>query len=193
MQPEPTTSTSRREAGFTLVEYMVAISMLMAVLAIAMPTVVQGLRTEPKISHRAAQIAKARVTVERVARELRQGVSIDSATTSSVSFRTYTRHSTCGDNAALSPSLRAIQCQVTYSCTGDSCYRTEGNIDGTAGGPAVLLVEGLLSPDVFTYLPDPADPSYVEVRFSFSAEGGEDAITLDDGIELRNVVHPEGA
>ena len=66
------------EEGVTLVD-LTAIALLTTLLAIAMPTVVQGLRTEPKISERAAQIAKARALVERVARELRQGYAVDSA------------------------------------------------------------------------------------------------------------------
>ena len=90
----------------TLVELLTAIALLTTLLAIAMPTVVQGLRTEPKISERAAQIAKARALVERVARELRQGYAVDSASASALTFRTYTRHANCNEGAPF-PRTRA--------------------------------------------------------------------------------------
>ena len=45
-----------------------------------------------------------------------------------------------------------------------------------------------MSTEVFSYLPNATAPRYVEVRFSFPAEGNEDAVTLDDGIGLRNTL-----
>jgi type II secretory pathway pseudopilin PulG len=190
--PQSARQTARRrcrsEEGVTLVELLTAIALLTTLLAIAMPTVVQGLRTEPKISERAAQIAKARALVERVARELRQGYAVDSASASALTFRTYTRHANCNDGASLPEDAGAVRCRVSYSCTAGACTRTETLPDGNGGGGPTQLVDGLMSTQVFSYLPNATAPRYVEVRFSFPAEGNEDAVTLDDGIGLRNTL-----
>jgi type II secretory pathway pseudopilin PulG len=174
------------QSGFTLIELMMAIFLLMAVLAIALPVVVQSLQTEPRISNRAARISEARVLVERVARELRQGSVVETATTSTISFRTLVRRTVCGGGTLPTASTPAILCRVTYTCTGGICMRLEQNSDGTGGGAPARMVEGLLSNAVFTYLPNATDPTYVEVRFEMPADNGNDSITLEDGIDLRN-------
>ena len=179
----------RDQDGVTLVELLVAIGMLVAIVGIAMPVMMQAVRTEPQISSRAAQIGKARALTERVTRELRQTYAVDAATTNAISFRTYVRRSACGTPGSLDPGTPAIQCQVTYTCTAGACARTEGDPGGAAGGGATaIMVEGLSSNEIFTYLPNPNDPEYVELRFEFPAEGDEDAITVEDGTDLRNVI-----
>jgi type II secretory pathway pseudopilin PulG len=175
----------RFQSGFTLVEYMVAIGLLMAVLAIAMPVIVQAMRTEPQISTRSAKIAEARVLAERFTRELRQGGVVFAATSNSITFRTYVRRTSCGSNQTPASNVPAIRCRVTYSCSGGICTRTEQNDLGTGGSP-VRMVDGLLSDLVFTYSPSPDDPTYVTIRLALPAAGGEDAITLEDGAGLRN-------
>ena len=39
---------------------------------------------------------------------------------------------------------------------------------------------------MFGYSPDSANPDYVTMRLVFPAEGGDDAVTLEDGVDLRN-------
>ncbi len=39
---------------------------------------------------------------------------------------------------------------------------------------------------MFGYSPSSADPDYVSMRLVLPAEGGDDAVTLDDGVDLRN-------
>jgi type II secretory pathway pseudopilin PulG len=174
------------QGGFTLIELMMAIFLLMAVLAIALPVVVQSMQTEPRISNRAAKISEARVLVERVARELRQGSVVETASSNTISFRTYVRRTACGGGTLPTASTPAILCRVTYACSGGICTRLEQNSNGTGGGTPTRMVEGLLSNAVFTYLPNASAPSYVEVRFEMPAENGNDSITLEDGIDLRN-------
>jgi prepilin-type N-terminal cleavage/methylation domain-containing protein len=174
-----------REGGFTLIEMMVAIALLMAVLAIAMPVLIQALKTEPKISSRAAKIGEARALADRVTRELRQGGVVYTAGASSISFRTYVRRTTCGGTVVSPSNVSATRCRVTYSCSGGVCTRIEQTEAGTGGTP-VRMVEGLLSNSVFSYYPSTTKPSYVTVRFALPADNGEDAITVEDGAGLRN-------
>ena len=79
----------------------------------------QRVKDQPKISKRAQNISSARWVLERLTREIRNGVSVESdkATASKVSFRTYVRHTACGGTDAGGSGTPAIECQVTYECT----------------------------------------------------------------------------
>ena len=100
---------------------------------------------------------------DRVTRELRQGGVVFTATSTTITFRTYVRRTTCGGNVVSAAAVPATRCRVNYSCAGGICTRT-----------------------VFSYYPSAADPGYVTVRFALPAEDGEDAITVEDGTALRN-------
>lgn len=177
------------EGGFTLVELLVAAATLVVVLAATLAMIPVLLRTEPEISERAAQIQKARALIERFTRELRLASSVSSATPSAVTFVTYLRRTVCGGPPPTDGS-GAIQCQVSYTCAGGACVRREGPPGTALPADGQVLVDGLISNDVFTYLPSATRPESVTVTLSFPAEGGDDAVTLEDGANLRNVVPP---
>ena len=86
------------EAGFTLVELLVGATMGVIVMGAVGSLVISAVRAQPKISKTAQNISSARWVMERLTRELRNGVAVDptKATASTVSFRTYVRHTTCG-------------------------------------------------------------------------------------------------
>jgi type II secretory pathway component PulJ len=178
-----TTSPLAGDGGHTLVELLVATTAFLVLLGAGMAVLPMVLRDEPRISERAAHIQEGRALVERLTRELRQGSGVESETSSGVVFLTYVRRTQCGGNTV---SEKAIQCRVTYSCAGGACTRTERNPDGSGSSAPVQMVDGLQSV-VFTYLPSPAAPESVTVRLAFPAQGGDDAITLEDGANLRNV------
>ncbi len=172
---------AREEDGFTLVELLVASVLGLIVVGAAVMMFTAGIKSEPRAASRSAQIQQARTTMERVTRELRQGSSVPTATTSQLSILTWVKSATCGGAS----STTAIQCQVTYTCTG-ACMRTERNPDGTGSGPAEQVVSGLSGSPVFSYTPSAAEPAHVGVTLQFPAGGGEDAISLQDGVTLRN-------
>lgn len=174
------------QTGITLVELLVAASLLATVFAIAVPALVKALTAEPKISARSAQVSSARAAVERMARDLRQGYAIDGAGPTTLSFRTYARRTTCGSGSTPSASTPAILCQVTYACSAGECIRSEAE-PGQSGGTSVVLVGGLLPGTVFTYLPNATEPTYVEIRLAFQDREGQETVTIDDGINLRNI------
>jgi type II secretory pathway pseudopilin PulG len=176
------TRLRRGASGHTLVELLVAASIFLLLLGAGLAVLPMVLRSEPRISERAAHIQQARALIERLTRELRQGSGVESATSTGLQFLTYVRRTECGSSTVDEP---AIQCRVTYSCQGGACTRTERNPDGTGSAAPVQLVGGLQSAS-FTYLPSPVAPEYVTVRLAFPAEGGDDAVTLEDGANLRN-------
>jgi len=174
------------ERGLTLVELLVAMVLAIIVLGLGLMMLNFALRSESELSARTAKTAQGRTMMESLTRELRQSSSVSVATPTRVVFLTWVKSATCGG----APATTSIQCQVEYSCTGGTCTRVERNTNGTGGGGAYELVEGLLSNNVFTYTPSPSAPEYVTVTLSFPADpnsgGSEDAVTLQDGAHLRN-------
>jgi hypothetical protein len=179
----------RGERGTSVVELLVFMVMLGLVAAAGSALLIVAVRSEPRISERANAIQRGRVLQERLARELRQSYLVESASPSQVTFLTFVRRVQCGGPAPTDPSASAIPCQVTYVCTAGTCTRSETNPAGTAAPNTARLVEGISNSDVFSYAPsssDPGDVGYVATKLVFPAEGGDDAVTLEDGVDLRN-------
>jgi len=175
------------EGGFTLVELLVASAMGVVLLGVAGSMVVSSVRKQPGISQQAADVQTARWVTERLTRELRNGVVVDKATASSVSFQTYVRHATCGSAETLPSSTPAIKCEVTYSCSGSSCTRLEAAPDVYTGTPTTIFSGLDNSSEVFSYEPDATNATYVGVTFRIPAPSGDAAgITVSDGASLRN-------
>lgn len=177
----------RGEGGFTLAEMLVSIMITLIAFSSSLMVLNIAQSSQPRISHRSESIQAGRVWIERLTRELRQGATmVGTPTASSMTFLTYVQHAACGSSTPGS----SIQCRVSYLCTAGTCTRTESNTDGTGMGAGVQVVSGLLSSDVFTYSPTAAGAEYVGVSLSFPAsdEAGEteDAVTLQDGVNLRN-------
>lgn len=180
----------RDERAITLVELLVVAVMAVILVGAASYVVIVAVRTQPHISDRNFAIQQGRVLQERLARELRQSYRVEqspSPTSSSITFDTYVRRTQCGGAAQTSPTQPAIPCKVTYTCASGSCSRTEAPLSGQQGTTATQqLVKGLSSNAVFGYSPNSTSPDYVTMRLVFPAAGGDDAVTLDDGVDLRN-------
>lgn len=174
------------ESGYTLIELLIASAMGVVLLGVAGSLLVSGVRDQPAVSQKAANIQTARWVLERMTRELREGVVVDKATASSVSFRTYVRHSTCGGSAMLPSTSPAIVCEVTYKCEGSSCKRIEA-ASGVYAGTESTIFSGLdNSASVFTYAPTSTNPTYVGVSLSIPDPSGSGSLTASDGASLRN-------
>jgi hypothetical protein len=181
----------REERGLTLVELLVAASMGLVVVGGAVAIFVSGIRSEPRTASKVAAIQQGRVTVDRITRELRQGLEVPTASSSQLAIVTYVKAVSCGGAGAST----AIPCRVNYACSAGTCTRSVAQPDGTAPGPATQVASGLTSSSIFSYRSDAADPgcdqstatdpSYVCVTLSFAAEGGG-TVTLEDGVALRN-------
>ncbi len=136
------------EAGFTLVEMLVAPMMTVVLLGVIGSLVISAMRDQPQISKRSQDISEARWVLERLTREIRQGAVVDRASASSVSFKTYVRHASCGSSEPLAEGSPAIKCEVTYTCTTTSCTRVEA-APGVFTGTARTIFSGINSSEVF--------------------------------------------
>jgi prepilin-type N-terminal cleavage/methylation domain-containing protein len=181
----------RESGGFTLIEMLVASTLGLVVVGGALTIFISAVKSQPRAGSQAAGVQQARSAMERMTRELRQGVSVSTASPSQVAVTTFVPNSTCGGAA----STTSILCRVTYSCAAGTCTRTVAQPNGSAPGPAVRVVSGLSSTSVFTYAPSAAGsscgasvgtPTYVCVRLALPSNSGGNAVTLNDAVALRN-------
>jgi len=175
----------RGEAGFTLIEMLVAMTMGVVVLGAVGSLVVSAMKTQPQISQRAQDITTARWVLERLTREIRNGVQVHNATPSTVSFETYVRRTTCGGSEVLASSEPSIPCEVTYTCTTTACTRIEAAPEVETGTETTIF-EGIDSSEVFSYTPNPENPTFIEVTLHMPNPGGHAPLTVSDGASLRN-------
>ena len=171
---------SDSQAGFTLIELLVAMSMLTAILAGSMTLLVDMMQKQPGLSDRSQQVEQARVTLERMVRELRPGYAVDSpaGVANTVKFRTYMRR-TCAGVITTTVTL----CQVTYTCTPSTgiCTRSTANANGTSPTAPTRLITGVTNTGVFTI-----QSGYVGIQFVLPSKDGRGSLTVTDGARLRN-------
>jgi hypothetical protein len=118
-------------------------------------------------------------------REIRNGVAVDVATPTEVSFRTMVRRTTCGGSGTPASSDPSIECQVTYACTTTSCKRIEAAPEVFEGGAETTIFSGIDDSNVFTYSPS-EEPTFVGVTLHIPNPSGPADLTISDGATLRN-------
>jgi hypothetical protein len=189
------------EAGLTMIELVVASAMSVILVGAVMSMLMSAVRSQPEISERGQSISTARWVMERMTREIRNGIGVDVATPSKVSFLGYVRRSSCGGSGTLAQGTPAIKCQITYQCTATSCSRIEA-ADGVTTGTAVKIFSGIDSANVFCYVPSKsadalscgealsaAGTTYVGLRLHIPNPNGSGAgLTVSDGASLRNAI-----
>lgn len=191
-------SRAREEDGLTLVELLVASALSVVLVGAVGSMLVSTMRAQPGLSERAQSVSEARWVLERMTREIRNGVRIDQATPSTVSFLTYVRRTSCGGGVPASSTTPAIKCEVTYQCTTTACTRRESP-DGTFTGTPKTLFTGINNAEVFCYVPstqpDPltcgtaksvAGTTYVGVRLRLPNPSGVGNLVASDAASLRN-------
>ena len=174
------------ESGFALTELLVGSVMALVMIGACITLFTTSLGAEPRTASRAAQMNDARTFAESVSRELRQAWAVPVATAGQLSVLTFVKRATCAGTAA-GPS---IPCRVTYACASGACTRVVANADGTGASAPAKVVDGLSSANVFTYAPSAAAPTFIGINLALAATGSEDAITLEDGVALRNESPP---
>lgn len=187
------------EAGMTLIEILVALIMGLIVVGGATAMLISAVRAQPKQQKQAENVDTARSELERMTREIRNGVSVTSSAPNSVSFVARVRRTTCGGSVPTSESAPAIQCQIVYSCTTTSCSRTERAVGATSGGIVSTIVTGINSSEVFCFVPssnpDPTEcgpaqtsksPTYIGITLRVPNPSGPGLLTVSDGASMRS-------
>jgi len=179
------------DAGFTLVELLIATMMTLIVFSAALALLDISGRTEPEIASRNAKIQAAQLQVERVIREIRQTSAVVAASPTSLTIETYVPRTSCTGSTLGD----ARSCRVTYSCVSGSCTRTISAPGTSTPASSTTFLSGLTSNDVFTCSPSCTSPTAVNFTVVVASESGsgEDAITLSDGAAFRNVTGAVGS
>jgi type IV pilus assembly protein PilW len=173
------------EAGFTLIELLVAMTMGLVVIGGVLVLMMGAMRSQPRLEEQGTNIATARVALERMTREIRNGIRVDNPTASSISFEAYVRHATCGGTTFLAGTAQPIKCEITYKCSGTSCTRTEA-LPSVYTGTAKTIFTGLSNASsVFTWSPS-TTPTYIGITLKVPDPEGAGALTVSDGASLRN-------
>jgi hypothetical protein len=183
----PAGARLRAEDGLTLPELLLATVLGLAVVGAAAMVFTASVTSQPKISERSAEIQQARTMAETLTRELRQGSNVTTSGGGSLAVLTYVPHAVCGTTTP-GPAAR---CKIFYACSAaGTCTRTECpptyTALGVGCGATKTMVTGLADNGVFAFSPRVPGEAYVTVRLSFPAANGDDAITLQDGVALRN-------
>jgi type II secretory pathway pseudopilin PulG len=176
-----------REDGFTLVELLVGAAMGVTVMAATAALMISAVKSQPQISKKAQTVSTARWVMERLTREIRNGIAVapEKATASEVSFTSYVRTPTCGGTGTLASGSKAIPCQVTYRCTTTKCSRIEA-APGVFTGTETTIFKGIDNANVFSYTPSAGAARYIEVTLRFPNPSGGGDLTISDGASLRN-------
>jgi len=176
------------EDGVTLVELLVSSMMGVVVMGAVAMLVISAVKDQPRISKQAQNITTARWVLERMTREIRGGIALDTSPErlkpNTVSFKAYVRRTTCGGSTALAANTPPITCQVTYTCTTSSCSRTESS-PGTYTGVTRQIFSGINSNQVFSWTPS-GKPTYLKVTLRLPNPSGTGALTVSNGASLRN-------
>jgi type II secretory pathway pseudopilin PulG len=173
------------EEGFTLVELLVGAAMGTVVMGAVALLVIGAVKSQPKISKQAENITTARWVLDRMTREIRDGIVIKEKSASLVSFEGYVRHSTCGGTALAASGTPAIRCRITYECSTTTCFRKESEAQVNGGAPQQIFT-GAANGQVFSYAPNETQPTYVKITLRIPNPSGNGALTVSDGASLRN-------
>jgi type II secretory pathway pseudopilin PulG len=187
------------EEGFTLIELLVASAMSIVLVGAVGAMMISAVRSQPKLTKRAENITTARWVLERMTREVRNGIAVDKATSSSVSFRTYVRRTACGGSTLPAAGAPAIPCEVTYTCGTTSCTRLEA-LPGIYTGTPTTIFSGIDNSNVFCYVPSTnvdslscgaarsplAETTYIGLSLHIPNPSGSSGLTVSDGASLRN-------
>jgi prepilin-type N-terminal cleavage/methylation domain-containing protein len=174
------------DAGLTLIEMLVAAAIGVVVLGATSTMLISAVRSQPKISDRAEDASTARWVLERMTREIRNGIAVQpGSSVSTLVFTAHVRSSVCGSGAVLPAGSAAIECKVTYSCSTTGCTRSETTPAASGSGTPVTIFTGVNSNKVFSYSPGIEGASFVGVTLRFPNPDGGGNFTISDGATLR--------
>ena len=100
----------RDESGMTLIEMLVAAMMSVIVVGASCAMLISAVRDQPALSSKAQNITTARYQLERIVREIRNGVQLETTTPSRITLVARVRRVACG--GAVQPSSAPNPCNA---------------------------------------------------------------------------------
>lgn len=180
---------ANQQAGFTLVEMLVAIVLLIIVCSALLDALVSSQRVQSRDAEYAFAQQNARTGLDSMVRQIRQAYAVLSTTPNAIEFNV---------------SLNGVNYHVYYECDvaqPNTSYRECMRLQAPAGVvlPALStgavavtnLTNGTPADPVFAFTPDAFSPTYVTATVKVPASGGTNgglthSIVLSDGVLLRN-------
>ncbi len=163
------------EAGMSLVEVLVASVLLMVALGIALSSLDSQTRTSSYAQQRSEALDDLRFMATTFAKDVRASTGATAATASDLTLRSYTGGSATADGSLTTVRWRAF---------GDRLERTSGGVTRT-------FVVDLVSPAVFSYVPDtaaePASVRRVGIALGTEPDARLPVVVLETEVEMRNV------
>ena len=148
----PPAQVSAAEAGFTLVELLVASAMGVIVMGAVASLVISAVASQPKISKQAQNITHRPLGAGAADARDPQRVAVNRRRPpAEVSFEAYVRHTTCGGSAVLAAHQPGDHMPGHLRCTTTACSRRRRARDPPPGR-ATPIFSGLDSNQVFTYV-----------------------------------------
>ena len=164
------------ERGFTLVELLVGMLVLVIVMLATLQVLDDSTRISTRDNDRAQAIQEAQTGLDRMVRELRHATTVTTAGTTAITATIQRRGVTTAS--------------VTFNCANVAagvrrCTRQVG-----AGTPEILIDRVRDTGTVFTYTGTPT--KFVKIRIGVAADGGKaggfrETVYFTDGTGLRNV------
>ena len=192
-------SPARDQSGMTLIEMLVASLMSVIIVGASCAMLISAVRDQPALSKKAQNVTTARYQLERMVREIRNGVKLETTTPAQVTLVARVRRVACGGAVQTSSSAEPVQCRITYSCSGKACTRSEATLEGAPVGISTVAASGLGDTEVFCFVPsaeaDPTEcgppkaetsPTYVGVNLEVPNPEGPGLLTISDGATMRS-------
>jgi prepilin-type N-terminal cleavage/methylation domain-containing protein len=158
----------RDQRGFTLVELMIAVGLLLVVVGAMLDQLTSAQRSEHFASDRAFVLDQTRNSMARMTLDIRQAASVDpSSTDTHMLLQTY---------------VDGTLTYVTYDISGTTLTRT------VQGHPAEQLQTDLADTSIFSYDPDASDAQVVSILLQVTPPASPNAtIKLTSEARLRNI------
>lgn len=158
--------TSAVEHGFSLIELTITVSLLVVVLAMFAEALVSSQRSQSFAQDRSETLDSLQTTMARVTKDTRQATSIDATSSASqLDMHTY---------------YNGAAATVSYVITTTTLTRSVN------GGAAIILVQRLASPSLFTY-----EPQVVKILLQVTPKNSPNTtVHLTSEVRLRNLSNP---
>ena len=165
----PSRRTNAAERGFTLVELLITVTLLLGVLGVTMDALLSITRSEAFQSDRNASLDSMRITLNRLTKELRQATDVSTSSTASyLDFNTY---------------VNGTPTHLTYDASGTTLTRSINS------GTATPVQDQLATTDIFSYEEAPPTPGaqWVKIVLQVNPKNTPDTtLVLDSEVNLRN-------